>query len=80
MHFYGWTLCFVGLQKKDFLKLRKVIDWNYLYTLTFREGVPFALYGEVLFQTNAQAIQKMGKEQEKKENKVGRGGLLWERE
>lgn len=40
MKFYDWALCVVGLQREGCLRLRKVIEWNCLHTLTFREAVP----------------------------------------
>lgn len=65
----------MGLQKEDCLKLRKVIEWNYLHTLTFREAVPFSLVGKLLFQTNKKTSQKM-EEEEVKEETRGKGRML----
>ena len=51
MNFYGWVLCVVSLQKEECPRLRKVVKWTYLCTLTSEEAVSFALFEELLLQT-----------------------------
>lgn len=65
----------VGLQKEDCRRLRKVKEWNYLHTLTFREAVPFALVGKLI--SDKQASQKMEEKEVKEETKMGRGGCRY---